>query len=69
MELRFSRRAVILTIVFGFVAILGAALFASLLTGSYEILALLPLSLFLWIILFVWIVAWLAQRARRQERE
>ncbi len=67
MELRFSRRAVILTIVFGFIAILGAAAFASLLTGSYEILALLPLSLFLWIILFVWIVAWLAQRARRRE--
>ncbi|HEY4705316.1 MAG TPA: hypothetical protein VII27_06250 [Thermoplasmata archaeon] len=67
MELRFSRRAVVLVLVFGFIAILGAAVFASLLTGSYEILALLPLSLLLWIILFVWIVAWLGQRARRRE--
>ncbi len=67
MELRFNRRAVVLTLAFGLVAILGAAVFASLLTGSYEVLALLPLSLLLWIVLFVWVVAALARRTRRRE--
>ncbi len=67
MELRFSRRAVVLALVFGFLAILGAAVFASLLTESYEILALLPLSLLLWIVLFVWVAARMTQRARRRE--
>lgn len=67
MELRFSRRAVLLALVFGLLAILGAAVFASLLTGSYEILALLPLSLLLWIVLFVWVAARIARRARRRE--
>ncbi|OGS50902.1 MAG: hypothetical protein A3K65_09460 [Euryarchaeota archaeon RBG_16_68_12] len=67
MELRFSRRAVLLALVFALLATLGAAVFASLLTGSYEILALLPLSLLLWIVLFVWVAARIARRTRRRE--
>jgi len=57
-----SRRAVLLALVFGLVAILGMAAFAALLTGSYEILALAPLSILLWLLVFVWIAARLTQR-------
>lgn len=57
MALRFSRRAVLLALLFGVLAILGMAGFAVLLTGSYEILALAPLSLLLWLLVFVWIAA------------
>jgi len=52
-----SRRAVLLALAFGLVAILGMAAFAALLTGSYEILALEPLSILLWLVVFVWIAA------------
>ncbi len=64
MEIRFSRRAVLLTLLFGLIVIFGMAAFASLLTGSYEILALLPFSIFLWIILFVWAASRLSRRVR-----
>src|SRR5206468_2076690 len=37
--IRYSRRAVLLALLFGLIAVLAMALFASLLTGSYEILA------------------------------
>jgi len=65
MGIRFSRRAVLLTLAFGLMAIIGMAGFAALLTGSYEILALAPLSLFLWLLVVVWIAA----RRAGQERE
>ncbi|OGS51104.1 MAG: hypothetical protein A3K65_06650 [Euryarchaeota archaeon RBG_16_68_12] len=64
MEIRFSRRAVLLTLLFGLIVVLGMAAFASLLTGSYEILALAPFSIFLWIVLFVWVAARLSRRER-----
>ncbi|TLZ60663.1 MAG: hypothetical protein E6K16_06595 [Methanobacteriota archaeon] len=67
MGIRFSRRAVLLTLAFGLMAIIGMAGFAALLTGSYEILALAPLSLFLWLLVFVWIAARLAGRERERE--
>lgn len=57
MRARFSRRAVLLALLFGVVAIVGMAAFAALLTGSYEILAIAPLSLLLWVLLFVWVAA------------
>jgi len=66
MRIRFSRRAVLLALLFGLIAVLGTAAFAALLTGSYEILALAPLSLFLWIVVFVWVAARLS---RRREKE
>ncbi len=69
MDLRVSRRAVLLVLVFGLVAILGMAAFAALLTGSYEILSLAPLSILLWLIVFVWIAARLSKREPRQGRE
>jgi hypothetical protein len=69
MDLRFSRRAVLLVLAFGFVAILGMAAFAALLTGSYEILALAPLSILVWLLVFVWIAARLSRREPRHGRE
>ena len=66
MGIRFSRRAVLLTLAFGLMAIIGMAGFAALLTGSYEILALAPLSLFLWLLVFVWIAARLARERKRE---
>jgi hypothetical protein len=65
MGIRFSRPAVLLALAFGFIAILGMAAFAALLTGSYEILALAPLSLLLWLLVFVWVAARLARRQAR----
>jgi len=67
--LRFHRRAVLLVLVFGALALLGTAAFAALLTGSYEILALAPFSLLLWILIFVWVAARLTRRSREQEKE
>ena len=68
MRIRFSRRAVLLALLFGLIAVLGMAAFAALLTGSREILALAPLSILLWIIVFVWVAARLSRR-REQEKE
>ena len=51
--------------VFGFIAILGMAAFAALLTGAYEILALAPLSIILWVVIFVWIAARMSKAGRR----
>ncbi|HTD81361.1 MAG TPA: hypothetical protein VK723_04345 [Thermoplasmata archaeon] len=65
MGFRFSRRAVLLILVFGFVTILGMAAFAVLLTGSYEILALAPLSILVWLLVFVWIADRLSRRGPR----
>ena len=65
MEAKFSRRAVLLTMVFGFIAILGMAAFAALLTGAYEILALAPLSIILWVVIFVWVAARMSKAGRR----
>jgi len=67
--LRFHRRAVLLVLVFGALALLGTAAFAALLTGSYQILALAPFSLLLWILIFVWVAARLTRRSREQEKE
>jgi len=67
MRIRFSRRAILLALLFGLIAVLGTAAFAALLTGSREILALAPLSLFLWIIVFVWVAARLSRRRGREE--
>ena len=67
MELRFSRRAVLLALLFGLIAVLGMAAFAALLTGSYEILALAPFSILLWLVLFVWVAARLSRRERAGE--
>jgi len=61
MTVKVSRRAVLLTLGFGLLAILGMAAFAALLTGSYEILALAPLSILLWLLGFVWIAARLSK--------
>lgn len=69
MRIRIHRNAVLLGIVFGAIALVVSGVFAALLTGSYEILALIPLSLFLWIILFVWAAARLARRGSREEEE
>ena len=69
MTLRVSRRAVLLVLLFGLVAILGMAAFAALLTESYEILALAPLSLFLWLLVFVWIAARLKGREPRHGKD
>lgn len=69
MPLRFHRRAVLLVLVFGALALLGTAAFAALLTGSYQILALAPFSLLLWILIFVWVAARLARRSREHEKE
>ena len=69
MPLRFHRRAVVLVLVFGALALLGTATFAALLTGSFEILALAPFSLLLWILIFVWVAARLARRSREHEKE
>ena len=69
MPLRFHRRAVLLVLVFGALALLGTATFAALLTGSYEILALAPFSLLLWILIFVWVAARLTRRSREHEKE
>ena len=66
MGVRFSRRAVLLALVFGVVAILGMAAFAALLTGVYEILALAPLSIILWVVLFVWVAARVTRMAERR---
>ncbi len=63
-ELKFSRRAVLLALAFGLIAVLGMAAFAALLTGSYEILALAPFSILLWLVLFVWVAARLSRRER-----
>ena len=68
MEIRFNRRAVLAALVFGLIAILAMAAFAALLTGSYEILALAPLSIFLWIVVFVWVAARLSRIAERREK-
>lgn len=62
MELRFNRRAVLLALLFGLIAVLGMAAFAALLTGSYEILALAPFSILLWLVIFVWVAARLSRR-------
>ena len=62
MPAKVSRRAVLLALAFGLIAILGMAGFAALLTGSYEILALAPLSILLWLLVFVWIAARLSQK-------
>jgi len=67
MRIRFSRRAILLALLFGLIAVLGTAAFAALLTGSREILALAPLSLFLWIIVFVWVAARLSRRREREK--
>ena len=61
MPAKVSRRAVLLALAFGLIAILGMAGFAALLTGSYEILALAPLSILLWLLMFVWIAARLSR--------
>lgn len=67
MRLRVSRRAVLLALGFGTLAIFGAAAFAALLTGSYEILALAPLSLLFWVLVFVWIAVRVSRWERRDE--
>ena len=67
MEVRFSRRAVLLALGFGLIAILAMAAFAALLTGAYEILALAPLSIILWVVVFVWIAARMSRIARKRE--
>ena len=61
-----SRRAVLLTLVFGLIAVLGMAAFAALLTGVYEILALAPLSIILWIVIFVWVAARMSRAAEKR---
>ena len=43
------------------------AAFASLLTGSYEILALAPFSLLLWLVIFVWVAARMSRGAGKRE--
>jgi len=67
--IRFSRRAVLLALLFGAIAVLAMAAFASLLTGSYEILALAPFSLLLWLVIFVWVAARMSSGAGKRGGE
>ncbi len=64
-EIKFDRRAVLLTLVFGLVTVLALAAFAALLTGAYEILALAPFSILLWLVVFVWVAARLSRQRER----
>jgi len=65
--IRYSRRAVLLALLFGLIAVLAMALFASLLTGSYEILALAPFSILFWLVVFVWVAARMSRAAGKRD--
>jgi hypothetical protein len=69
MPVRVSRRAVLLALAFGLIAILALAGFAALLTGAREILALAPLSILLWLVIFVWVAARMSRTSGRREGE
>ncbi|MEK6810454.1 MAG: hypothetical protein AABY08_05705 [Candidatus Thermoplasmatota archaeon] len=69
MRIRIHRNAVLVALVFGVIALLASVTFAAFLTGSFEILALVPLSLLLWIVIFVWAAARLARRGKGEEKE
>ena len=68
MAIQFSRRAVLLALLFGLIAVLAMAGFAVLLTGEYEILALAPLSILLWLVIFVWVAARMSRTAGKRDR-
>ena len=65
--IRYSRRAVLLALLFGLIAILAMALYASLLRGSYEILALAPFSILFWLVVFVWVAARMSRAAGKRD--